>query len=181
MNIHNKFARARLLKDLKELKSSKIPNIFAVPMNDNLFEFHVNILVNNGVYNGLYVHLIMIFTDEYPKIPPQIKVCTPIKHRKIFGEFLCLNILRSNTSNKPYNGWSSAYSITSILMQLQLLSFSFVDNMGNDFFCDDLAKNLKKSINRCKEFKCEICGHSHDKPYPVDRLQCVLSVHIYSY
>jgi ubiquitin-protein ligase len=43
------------------------------------------------------------------------------------GSFICLDMLRPAAGNGAYSGWSSAYSVLSILLQLQ--SFLFAENI----------------------------------------------------
>ena len=64
-------AMRRLKRDLIELERADIPSIAAKPcMDDNIFEWHVNIKPTNGVYSGVYFHLIMLFPHSYPTNPP---------------------------------------------------------------------------------------------------------------
>ena len=77
-------------------------------------------------------------------------------------------MLRPHTSNVPYEGWSGAYSATSILMQLQ--SFLFADKIDQDGGYQVKAylsnQDVTRSIRICKEFKCDKCSHSHESPWP---------------
>ena len=161
-------AKRRLKRDLIELETASILSIAAHPIDDNIFEWHVNIKPTDGVYSGVYFHLIMIFPESYPTKPPTVKICTPISHPNIFDSFLCLSMLRPQTSNIPYEGWSGAYSVTSILMQLQ--SFLFAEKIDQDGGYQVNAKlsdrDVNYSIKLCKSFKCKKCNHSHDTPWP---------------
>eukprot|EP01083_Nonionella_stella_P109262 318411_1 len=161
-------ARQRIQRDLIELERSKMSSISAVALDKNIFEWHVNIKPLTGVYSTVYFHLIMKFPATYPTEPPTIKICTPINHPNIFNHFLCLSMLRPNTKNTPYEGWSSSYSITSILMQLQ--SFLFADKIDQDGGYQVSARlstsDVSRSIAICQRFTCNDCGHSHNKPFP---------------
>ena len=71
-----------------------------------------------------------------------MQLCTLIPHPNVFegydynagrsedGVWLCLNMLRS-ASLGSYSGWSGAYSVYSILVQLQ--SFLFAENIDQDY------------------------------------------------
>jgi hypothetical protein len=59
--------------------------------------------------------------------------------------------------NKPYTGWSSAYSVQSILLQLQAFLF---DEAEKD------SKSVEKAALSAKRFACQTCTHAHDKPFP---------------
>ena len=60
----------RLKRDLVELQAANFSSIAARPLDTDLFEWHVNIKPTDGVYVGVYFHLIMVFPDSYPTKPP---------------------------------------------------------------------------------------------------------------
>lgn len=162
-------ATRRLKRDLIELRQQKdtLLCISAVPTDDNLFEWHANIKPHDGVYSGVFFHLILTFPDDYPNKPPNVRICTPLVHPNVFGGFICLSMLRPHTGNVPYEGWSAAYSITSVLMQLQ--SFLFADNIDQDGGYQVKAyrssSHIARTMATCKSFTCH-CGHSHTTPFP---------------
>ena len=81
-------AKRRLKRDLIELQRTNILSIAAQPLDDNIFEWHVNIKPTDGVYSGVYFHLIMIFPVNYPTKPPSgtyLILSTPKIYR--FGLF----------------------------------------------------------------------------------------------
>ena len=63
-------AKRRLKRDLIELEREGLLSISAAPLDKNIFEWHVNIKPTDGVYSGVYFHLIMIFPESYPTNPP---------------------------------------------------------------------------------------------------------------
>ena len=77
-------------------------------------------------------------------------------------------MLRPHTGNVPYEGWSGAYSVTSILMQLQ--SFLFAEKIDQDGGYQARARledvDINRTISICKQFECERSGHSHENPWP---------------
>jgi len=160
-------ARRRLRRDLIELQQANILSIAAHPIDGNIFEWHVNIKPVDGVYSGVHFHLIMTFPPKYPSKPPDVKIKTPIEHPNIFDDWLCLSMLRPHTSNQAYEGWSGAYSATSVLMQLQ--SFLFAEKIDQDGGYQLNAQvsdhAVKHSIATCKNLQCH-CGHTHTTPWP---------------
>ena len=68
---YRKLAQQRLKRDLIELQRANILSISARPLDDDIFEWHVNIKPTDGVYSGVYFHLIMLFPDTYPSDPPK--------------------------------------------------------------------------------------------------------------
>ena len=125
-------ACARLARDLKEVQSANdlLTRISAHPVSeDNLFEWRVNVFLGDEDEDDVETceacHLILRFPVDYPTAPPSVEVCTPYPHASIIfydGRFsLCLDMLDTVNakSAKPYAGWSSAYSVLSILLQLR--------------------------------------------------------------
>ena len=64
-------ALKRLRRDLIELERADLNSIAAKPLARNLFEWHVNIKPIEGVYSGVYLHLILTFPESYPVNPPK--------------------------------------------------------------------------------------------------------------
>ena len=77
-------------------------------------------------------------------------------------------MLRPHSGTTPYEGWSSAYSVTSIVMQLQ--SFLFAEKReqddGHQVNAELSDHDVSQSIQMCKSFKCRTCRHSHQTPWP---------------
>lgn len=71
------------------------------------------------------LHLELEFSSTYPAQPPRLHLCTPLPHPNVFprGErhWVCLDMLEAPEADKtgPFSGWSSAYTVTSVLTQLQ--------------------------------------------------------------
>jgi ubiquitin-protein ligase len=161
-------ALKRLQRDLTELERADLTSIAAQPLDRNFFEWHVNIKATEGPYVGVYIHLVLNFPNSYPRDPPKVKICTPIQHPNVFGGWICLSMLRQETGSVPYEGWSGAYSATSVLMQLQ--SFLFAENIDQDGGYTAKARTaswaVKGSRSACTSFYCTKCSHSHSTPWP---------------
>merc|ERR1719474_2542679 len=168
MNPSKRRALKRLQRDLVELERANLTSIAAIPLDKNFFEWHVNIKPTEGVYAGIYLHLILTFPDSYPNNPPKVQLCTTIEHPNVFYGSICLSMLRNETGNVPYEGWSGAYSATSVLMQLQ--SFLFAENIDQDggYVSHNTLSEyaIRHVIDTCTHFTCSKCGHSHSNPCP---------------
>ncbi len=76
-------------------------------------------------------------------------------------------MLREVTTNVPYLGWSSAYSVLSIIMQIQ--SFLLETNVDQDNGTTKKVSYSADSIRRTKEVAAALvcsCGHSKGHPFP---------------
>ena len=190
MNIASK----RLMRDYIEIKNSNDIKIFASPLEDDIFEWHANICPLQGIYSGIVLHFILKFTENYPNEPPKIKLMTGIPHSNIIkyqddDYYLCMDLISNffwmegGTSSEPYSGWSSSYTVKTIMMQLQTFLFEeFIENYdgrikhtlyelapeeGGGFRDKTKIKELiDKAFHDSYNFKCEKCGHCHEKSFP---------------
>ena len=170
---------SRLMRDLKEWSKCKdeFPCIEACPLDDNILEWHCNICPDSGDFKNIIFHLIINFDSTYPSRAPQVQLCTTIPHPNVFGGWICLDMIKRYDIGR-YQGWTAAYSVTSILMQLQSFLFqqTRVDQMGYGFgnnrsverrFDQDRFDNYY--LPRIKSFKCAKCGHCWDEPHPIKK------------
>ena len=74
-------------------------------------------------YEGGIFHLRIEFPQNYPTKSPSVTIFTPIPHPHVVNDRICLNILsdyESYFAGQNYSdGWSPAYSVSTILLQLQ--------------------------------------------------------------
>ncbi|KAL9106313.1 MAG: hypothetical protein Q9227_008649 [Pyrenula ochraceoflavens] len=92
-----------------------VPGISAVPHDDNLRYFDVNIHgPSQSPYEGGIFKLELFLPEDYPMTPPKIRFLTKIYHPNIdkLGR-ICLDVLKSN--------WSPALQIRTILLSIQAL------------------------------------------------------------
>lgn len=163
-------ATLRLTKDLKELRRNPLMNISAAPVDDsNVFKWHANIRVPDDVENtdmaGIVFHFELVFPRSYPSNPPKVKVLTRIPHPNCIdgpagGWTVCTDMLGTAKlvdSNAPYTGWSSAYSVTSVLVQISSL---VLDSR------DWLEDQIPACVTEAKNFDCAKCAHTFGEPVP---------------
>lgn len=146
----------RLARDLREVQAEELSTIAAEPLADDVRIWRVTFTAPDGPYRGVPFHMVFNFPDSYPATPPRVQLCTRIPHPNVYagydfssgrsepGNWLCLNMLR-DVSQGSYSGWSGAYSVCSILVQLQ--SFLFAESIDQDYgysessqgFCEHAA------------------------------------------
>ncbi|GAX72905.1 hypothetical protein CEUSTIGMA_g360.t1 [Chlamydomonas eustigma] len=120
------YAIKRLQRDIRDLKASPIPNVRAHPQESNVFEWSINMIAAEGHLEGLPVHMHMTFPADYPTSPPLIHLVTLIEHPFVIGNKICVDMLNfsgfhGRVETRPYSGWSAAYTVSSILLQLYSL------------------------------------------------------------
>ena len=156
----------RLQRDLMEIQQNPLPGVAALPLENNLLEWHANLCPPDGPYQGAVFHLVIYFTNEYPMKPPRIKLCTPLQHPNVFKDWICLDMLKKYTTTIPYQGWTTAYSVQSLLVQLQ--SFLFAESIPQDYggpiqqhvHDPDYYKRLAQNYN------CPNSPHTGTQPWP---------------
>ncbi|TRX90044.1 hypothetical protein FHL15_009145 [Xylaria flabelliformis] len=122
----------RIIKETERLTSEPVPGISAVPHEDNLRYFDVEIHGPSGSpYEGGIFKLELFLTDDYPMVPPKIRFLTKIYHPNVdkLGR-ICLDVLKNN--------WSPALQIRTILLSIQAL-------LGAPNPEDPLAADVAKS------------------------------------
>jgi ubiquitin-protein ligase len=127
------FSHKRLIKDLEEIENEKVPTVgvTARPLENNIFIWHANIRGPEGtLYEGGVFHLELKFPLSYPHHPPTITIFNKIPHPNVFDNYICLDMIRQNERREEGQGWSSAYSVQSVLTQLQ--SFLFEENLSQN-------------------------------------------------
>lgn len=116
----------RLQKDFKELEDSQIPlfGVSARPLSSSLYVWHGNLRGPEGtVFEGGVFHIELTFPQDYPVSPPAIKLFTPMAHPNVLGNVsICLDILDKD-QKQIYQGWTSAYTVETVLIQLQSFLF----------------------------------------------------------
>ena len=186
-------SKKRLLKDYREIMKNKYISI--TPLENNIFEWHGNLFPTEGRYKGIILHIIMKFPENYPSEPPVINLLTGIPHSNIIDHqgtqnYLCIDMLKNffwmeggEDKSRPYSGWSSAYTVESIMLQLNSFLFDdFVENyngkMKHTFYqlapengggnrnLDSALSDLENAFKDSIDCKCDVCGHTYKNPFP---------------
>eukprot|EP00392_Amoebophrya_sp_AT5.2_P003305 g3310.t1 len=104
------------------------------------WEWHVALSPQSGNYKGLHnLHLVFLFCEQFPEKPPTVTLSTTIPHSNVYGGWLCTDILRTFSmlthSERLFGvrgvgktlakrmGWSPAYSVQALLIQIQAFLF----------------------------------------------------------
>ncbi|KAH3758226.1 Ubiquitinconjugating enzyme subfamily protein [Pelomyxa schiedti] len=150
------FATKRLMRDLKELERTIIYNVSARPLPDDIFVWHCNM---GGPpltpYSDVVFHLVIKFSIKYPRKPPVVNICTKLYHPNVFGCWVCLDMLENGVWDElmdgaTFTGWSSGYSLTTILIQLQAFLFAGIETA---------PRIIEATRKLALHYKCAECGH----------------------
>ena len=112
---------------MKELQDAEVPlvGVSAKPLDNNMFVWHANIKgPDTSAYYGGVFHFEITFPQNYPVSPPSISLFTDLPHPCVSNKRIVLDMLNPKRKESGwYDGWSSAYTVESILIQLQSFLF----------------------------------------------------------
>jgi ubiquitin-protein ligase len=155
------------MKEWIEIQKCPLENVTIQPLNDGqqlnewfvrTFSFLLTSLRHGNIrgfpeseWHGIVVHFVISFPTGYPAIPPKVRFCSFIPHLNVLNRGghweLCLDMLENpplGSFTFPYQYWSSAYSVRSVL--LQMTSFLLAHGQPTEviiilfLFCDPLPR-----------------------------------------
>jgi len=159
------------MRDLKELQANPVQHVVAVPLDNDIYEWHGNFTGTSEPFTSTVFHFILKFPLNYPASPPSVTLCTPVNHRNVFqapgGAFgVCLDMLETGSvfgadeqKSRPYTGWTASYSVLSVLLQLQAF-------LLDPDFTSSVTANRPSAItcsNAANRYQCPKCGHQGNK------------------
>lgn len=156
------------MRDIEEMDRNPLENVCAQPNESDIYYWHGNFR-GLGQFGAIPLHFAMIFPETYPEKPPQVILTTKIPHPNVYankgpegGYTICLDMLETDQAkfDKEYRGWSSSYTVLSVLLQLQ----SF---LSKEEFLQSLLPGAEKTImNNARAYRCPECGHTAATPFP---------------
>ena len=149
----------RVTNDLKELNKCPLEGIGVAQIDNDPLKFVVNIELMSGPYIGYKVQLLMTMSENYPINPPKLliypnQMIGEHYHHHIFRTYhekeyyykFCINLLENEfnmDTNEEHTGWNPAYTISSILLQVQnFISDPDMHNMPSQHEIDILMKSM---------------------------------------
>ena len=131
MQARKVIALKRIANDMKELAKFPLEGIGMASIDNDPMKFVINIELMTGPYEGYKVQLLMTMSDEYPIKPPKMLVFPDqligmgFHHHVLRGDNgymeFCIDLLDNEymDSNEQLTGWNPAYTISSVLLQVQ--------------------------------------------------------------
>lgn len=179
----------RLKKDYQELLQD-VDRWSIAPIDDSFMTWHGNLVANYGRFQGLILHYEILFTENYPHLPPRVSILTTLNHSNVRigwngrrGD-ICLDLLGTGgyhpKGSVPFSGWSSSYTVKTILMQMETFlfedeieyldgscvnTFYFNANESN-FLTPTIEMYINQAFDSAKNYVCSKCSHTFDKPFP---------------
>ena len=160
------YSLQRLMRDYKEIQNQSflVVGVSALPLEDDFYEWHGNVkALSDGPFKGAIMHIQFMFPQDYPLNPPKIKILNrnSIKHANIMSDnSICLDMLEKTQT--LYRGWTSAYTVLSILIQLQNFFFEIEEQ-----YTEQELKQMPKLVREMNEYHCSYCKHKGSmNPWP---------------
>lgn len=152
----NKTAQKRLMDDLKQLHSEPLIGANAAPLDTDIMKWYGIVIGGEGTpYAGIPIRFVMEFPDDYPATPPKAFFDTFIAYEggasyKVDGRLaVCLNLfgnfhhVHTEWKNIVGEGWTPAYTVSTILVTMQGLMMS--DMLSNNQL--DIEKTKKEALS----------------------------------
>ena len=149
----------RVTNDMKELSKCPLEGIGVAQIDNDPLKFVVNMELMSGPYIGYKVQLLMTMSENYPINPPKLliypnQMIGEHYHHHIFRAYnekesyyrFCINLLENEfnmNTNEEHTGWNPAYTISSILLQVQnFISDPDMHSIPNQKEIDRLMKSM---------------------------------------
>jgi len=157
-NLNNPSVK-RIMREIKEMEKETSSQFKALPLEDNLFEWHFTIRgpqdteFQGGIYHGR-----ISLPPEYPFKPPNIILLTPNGRFEV-GKKICLSI---SAHHPEY--WQPSWSIRTVLVAL--ISFMPTKGDGAIGALDYKPEERKILAQKSKSYRCETCGSDNATSLP---------------
>ena len=166
MNKSKLICQKRIINDIKEISENPLEGIGITEYNNNFMQYIINIKLQNGIYSGYCIQLLLTFNENYPTKPPKILIFPNQEldgryHHHIFDDNsyekgfkkFCFDLLDNDfmNVNAEKTGWNPSYTISSLLLQVQnFLSDPDMHHLPNS---EQINFLLKSNENYKKIFK----------------------------
>ncbi|KZV89483.1 hypothetical protein EXIGLDRAFT_678010 [Exidia glandulosa HHB12029] len=129
--------RARALVDLAELREQQLPG-FSIHFDDaDTTKICLIVEPVEGHLAGLKLHFDVELPAEFPLLPVKVRNSTTLQHPNVFGNWICLDILKTEQEMEYYRraeytgGFTPGYSLLGIFQQVA--SFFGTDMVPQSF------------------------------------------------
>lgn len=151
----------RLMADLREINNNPLHLVSAQPLPEDLSTWHANLVgPENTPYEGGIFHIILQFPSDYPQHPPSASICTALPHSHVHKDRICLDLLSDFAEYfDGVTGWSSAYSVLTVLIQLQSFLMELEDCDMDEDELSQLLCRIPEAIRLSRTYECPACPH----------------------
>ena len=180
MSTKKPIAIKRISNDIRELQKCPLEGIGMISIDNNPMEYVINMELMMGPYQGYKLQLKMTIPDEYPIKPPTVLIYPGQRidsdyHHHIFGHHqgykrFCINLLDNEFQmdiNEEHTGWNPAYTISTILLQVQnFISNPDLNRIPKKDEIERLMKSMDSYTRTFTDDEGKTVVHSWKNPYP---------------
>ncbi|KAJ0246933.1 Ubiquitin-conjugating enzyme E2 14 [Hirschfeldia incana] len=150
-----------LQKQLKDLCKNPVDGFSAGLVDDNnVFQWSVSIMgPPDTFYEGGFFNAVMIFTDEYPVVPPTVQFTSEMWHPNVYSDGkVCISILHApgedpNGYELPNERWTPIHTVETIVLSIiSMLSAPNDESPANVEAAKEWRDNraeFRKKVSRC--------------------------------
>ncbi|KAK9845157.1 hypothetical protein WJX84_002851 [Apatococcus fuscideae] len=158
----------RLLRDLKEVLENPLPDVAALPLENDLLVWHGNVRGREGLLADSIIHFVLTFDESYPARSPQVFLYQAIPHPNVVPR-PHFDIWAAEGARwrlalwdciPTHDAWCQAYTVYSILVLLQ----SFLVDEDMQFDHHQILPEV--AVRQAAELTVEACGHRPAAPFP---------------
>ena len=181
MNKSKLICQKRIINDIKEISENPLEGIGITEYNNNFMQYIINIKLQNGIYSGYCIQLLLTFNENYPTKPPKILIFPNQEldgryHHHIFDDNsyekgfkkFCFDLLDNDfmNVNEEKTGWNPSYTISSLLLQVQnFLSDPDMHHLPNSEQINFLLKSNENYKKIFKDSEGNEIIHTWKKPF----------------
>ena len=182
MNKSKLICQKRIINDIKEISENPLEGIGITEYNNNFMQYIINIKLQNGIYSGYCIQLLLTFNENYPTKPPKILIFPNQEldgryHHHIFDDNsyekgfkkFCFDLLDNDfmNVNEEKTGWNPSYTISSLLLQVQnFLSDPDMHHLPNSEQINFLLKSNENYKKIFKDSEGNEIIHTWKNPFP---------------
>lgn len=151
--------------DHRAVLRDPLPSVSALPLEENIFVWHANLYggAEGSPYHGGIFHFELVFPQDYPSNPPYARLLTELPHPHVINDRICMDILAdyqgffdtdvaTHPSHPSFIGWTAAYGVQSILVQLQAFLLGMEDSAGQAERLQACLKRIPNAVERSRKF-----------------------------
>jgi ubiquitin-protein ligase len=181
MNKSKLICQKRIINDIKEISENPLEGIGITEYNNNFMQYIINIKLQNGIYHGYCIQLLLTFNENYPTKPPKILIFPNQEldgryHHHIFDDTyekgfkkFCFDLLDNDfmNVNEEKTGWNPSYTISSLLLQVQnFLSEPDMHHLPDSNQINFLLKSNENYKKIFKDSEGNEIIHTWKNPFP---------------
>ncbi|KAF3939956.1 hypothetical protein ABW19_dt0208502 [Dactylella cylindrospora] len=163
----------RLKNDIAEFRDEPYPGVEIFVQDDSYDKICLHLIPQSGPLVGLRLHFDFELPHDWPQQPPKVRCSFPsgLPHPNVFGDYICCDLLNIYADQRGYNGYTPAFTLRALCMQLlSFFSSSKVEqeyggfhDMGEEFSTKYIPETLLSPKNTDIKNTLRPCFNRYDR------------------